>query len=114
MDDAGAVRGDQRIADLDQDLDHAVGHHLVLEGEVAEANAIEALHHDVRATVLERAGLEDIDDVGMADPIDDSRLELDPLDRDAVRKELVHQLERGAFADLLVGHGVHGAHATAA
>ncbi len=114
MDHAGRVRGDQRVADLQQDRDHAVGQELALVRERAERAAFEPLHHDVEPAIGELAGLEDIDDVRVTDAVDHARFGENPLGRDIRHQRAMHHLQRGALADLLVRHAVHRAHATAA
>ena len=76
VDDAGGVRGDQRVADLEQDRDHAVGQDLALVGAQSPSGTPSSRSITMYGPAVgQRAGLEDVDDVRVADLVDDPRLE---------------------------------------
>jgi len=111
MDHAGGMRGDEGVADLQEDRDDEVGLQLAVVRAVRQRLTFEALHHDVGAAIGQLAGLEDVDDVGVADLVDDPRLDQHALGIEAGREETVmDHLEGGPLPDLSVHHRVHGAH----
>ena len=87
VDDAGGVRGDQRVADLEQDRDHLVGQDLALVGAQSPSGTPSRRSITMYGPAVgQRAGLEDVDDVRVADLVDDPRLEQHALDVDAGRR----------------------------
>src|SRR5437016_1501850 len=81
---AGGVHGLQRVADRVED-EHRLrcGQRAALDA-IGQALALEQLHHEVVAAVGELAMLEHVDDVAVADLVDESRLLLEALDRRGV------------------------------
>jgi hypothetical protein len=115
MHDAGGMGGDQRVADLEQDRDHEVRQQLAGVGASAQRLTVEPLHDDVRPSVGELAGLEDVDDVGVRDLVDDLGLEQHAVAVEPGRQQaLVHDLQRGALTNVLMDHGVDRPHAATA
>ena len=80
MDDALGVRGVQRVGELDGDLEQVRDLHRSAIDAVAEALALERLHHDVRSAFVV-ADVEDRADAGMAQRAGGSRLDAEALER---------------------------------
>ena len=65
--DAGLVRGVQRLADLDADLEHVVDRQrALLAQDLRVGTALAVLHHDVGPVVVGDAGVDDRHDVRLA------------------------------------------------
>jgi hypothetical protein len=80
-----------------------------------EVVAVEVLHHQEEAAVGELAGVEDLDDVGVADRGGDAGLGLEAAGDEAVAGPLaVQDLDGDAAADRQVLGEVDGAHAAGA
>ena len=81
----------------------------------AQRLAFEQIHQVVVAAVGQRAEVEDVDDVRMADLVDRARLGHEPLDRRGLVRELgLQHLDRRALADQRMRRRVDDAHAAGA
>jgi len=77
----------------------------------AQALALEQLHHQVGRAVLAHPGVEDLDDVGVADGVRRARLVEQPAEHLLVGHVLtVEHLHRHPTTDARVLGQVHGAH----
>jgi hypothetical protein len=116
VEDAGPVRRRQAARTLRHDRERAGRRQrpLALEhaGQVA---AVEVLHHDVVAAVGADVEVDDVDDVGMADPAGGDRLAVEPNQHlAAARRGRRQQLDRHGLLGALVLGGEHGAVAAGA
>jgi hypothetical protein len=69
--DALGVRGGERRGDLHQERQHLVQRQLRVRAQGGvQRLALEELHDDVRAAVIELPQAEDVDDVAVADGVD--------------------------------------------
>ena len=116
VNDAAPVRGPERATDLDRDAHHPRRVELSLVGQdVREVHALEVLHDEVRASVLGRAEVGHVDDVGVPDARGGAGLASKPLHELLVSGVLTPEdLHRDALSDLDVLGPVHGAHAAGA
>ena len=89
MDDAGGVRGAERVGDLRADVEraHHVEHRLATE-HLREGPPLEILHHEEVIAVGGLAEVVDLDDVRVADLVDRARLLEEALHDLAVAGEL--------------------------
>ena len=89
----------------------AIGSAPVLAQPRAQALALQQLHHQERRAVREHAGVEDLDDVRVADRVGGARLVEEPRQQVLVaRVVLVQNLDRDAAADAGVLGQVNRAH----
>ena len=114
VDEAGAVSGFEPGGDLVEDEAGLGGGDRAALHPLAKRLALEEVHHEIAAAVGEGSEREDIDDVGVADPVDRPRLLDEALDgRGVVRQLGLEDLDRRALADHRMRRGVDDAHATA-
>ena len=110
--DAEVVGARERARDLDHDGQRAAERHGPFADGVRERGALEQLHHEVRGAVLALALVEDLDDVGVREPLGRLRLAAEALAHDAVLAERrVEDLHRARPVDQLVARPVDGGHA---
>ncbi len=106
MDDAGLVRGAERVADLRGDVQGAPGvEHALAREELRQRLALQVLHDEEVIALGRLPEVVDLDDVLVADLGDRTRLLVEARDHFLVAGELaVDDLER----DLLADHRVLG------
>src|SRR5712664_135121 len=111
--DSVAMHVLERLADLLSDGERAgAGQRVLLLHEIAQALALDQLHHRVHAALV--TGLEELDDVGVIEPLPDLLLPLEALEEDHVALELqVRDLERDRHAGGGVLRLEDGRHPTA-
>ena len=114
VDDAPGVRGLERLADLDEDGQGALGRHGARR-RGGERLALQVLHDQVVPPRRHHAHVEDVDDVLVADEVDRARLGVEALHQRGVGREvLVEHLHRDLAADERLLAQVDRAHAAVA
>ena len=114
VDNAMAVGDGQRLGHRHQHVEAALRRHALLAAVLADVLAVDVLHHQVRGTILQRAGSTERDEGRVAQTREQAPLAAESRGGTAAGAGQVHELDGHQLAGLDLAAEVDDAHAAAA